>query len=537
MSAAQPRGMNLRDEGYFLSEPPALEPTLPRRAEVVSEARLEREIPGGVVLGCVTNYGSLLEAELRLLGPTEVLNCRLRWDGAERKERMSVARALRPASVAVHQAGDEVRVVGALRTVRIQLSPFGARVESGDVVIEQDHNTEDVTGRLVSLPLGFTCLSGGGVAYHDSFVAEPDEHFWGLGERFTNFDKRGQLVSCWNYDAWGTQSGQTYKNVPFVISSRGYGCFVDTTTNVHFDCCHSSQAFWSIVVPDEELSYYLLFGLPAESLAQYQELVGGPELPPAWVLGNWVSTGGPPFSEPEVRTLLEQVKAHNLPCDVLVLDVYWQRYGCWSDLCWDDERFSDPPRLLRDIADEGVKPCLWMNPYIGVESPLFTEGARAGYFLKKHDGGVCVASLWQSYHPPVAVIDFTNPAACEWWSAQVRRRIADGAQVFKTDFGEAVPVDVVAHNGLEGERLHNAYSLLYNDFVAATMREAGIERPVLWARASWAGGQRHVGQWGGDPNSSWQDSRFHLAGGLVHGHVGPRFLGSRYRRVPWFTLC
>ena len=326
--------------------------------------------------------------------------------------------------------------------------PVRVSVLMKDLCLEQDRATEDVAGRVVALPLGFTRLVSGGIAYHDSFVAEPDEHFWGLGERFTSFDKRGQLISCWNHDAFGTQSSQSYKNVPFMLSSRGFGCFVDTTTNVHFDCCHSSQAFWSVVVPDEELDYYLVFGRPKACLAQYQELVGGPGLPPPWALGAWVSTGCLPASQQDVQALVRRLDAEDMPCDVVHLDAYWQSFGCWSDLRWDPERFPEPVRLLSEIHAAGMRPCLWVNPYIGSASPLFAHADQAGYFLKRTDGRSYVGDLWGGYHPPVAVIDVTNPQARTWWGTKLRERISEGAVVFKTDFGEEIPVDVVAHSGL-----------------------------------------------------------------------------------------
>ena len=147
---------------------------------------------------------------------------------------------------------------------------------------------------------------------------------------------------------------------------------------------------------------------------------------------------------------------------------------------------------------------------------------EAGYFLRRPDGSTYVGKLWGHYHPPVAVIDVTNPDACAWWGARLTERIRQGATIFKTDFGEAIPIEVVAHNGLSGERLHNAYSLIYNDVVTSVMRDAGIDRPVVWGRSTWAGGQRHVAQWAGDSNSTWQDLASTLRAGLsmaLSGHA------------------
>ena len=514
--------LSLRDDNNFIAPAPELEPAQPRQVESLVQARLVKKIPGGALLEASTTSGLVVSLQLRLVGSAETFHCKLRAADAPAEPRLRLARDLLACDVKVQADEGKLLLVGAVRTVRVELGPVRVSVHMSGLCLEEDRATEDASGRVVALPLGFTRLASGALAYHDSFVADPDEHFWGLGERFTSFDKRGQLISCWNYDALGTQSSQSYKNVPFMLSSRGYGCFVDTTANVHFDCCHSSQAFWSVVVPDEELDYYLVFGSPKACLGQYQELVGGPDLPPAWALGTWVSTGCLPASQDDVRALADRLDAEDVPCDVLHLDAYWQTFGCWSDLRWDPERFPDPTCLLSDITSAGLRPCLWINPYLGAGSPDFAVADEAGYFLKRPDGSSYVGDLWGGYHPAVAVIDITNPGARAWWGAQLAERIAEGAAVFKTDFGEAIPVDVVAYSGLSGLRLHNAYCLLYNDFVTSVMRQAGIEHPVVWARSSWAGGQRHVGQWAGDPNSTWRDLASTLRAGLsmaLSGHA------------------
>lgn len=515
-------GLSMRDEEYFYVPSPELRPAEPRQVGALADGRIAAEVPGGALIAASTSTGAEALLELRLVGSGEALHCRLRAENAPADKRLVLARDVPPSAVAREVNTGNLRIVGIKRTVNVELGPVRVSVTSGELTLEQDRSTEDASNRLVALPLGFTRLASGGLAYHDSFVAEPDEHFWGLGERFTGFNKRGQMVSCWNHDALGTQSAQSYKNVPFMISSRGYGCFVDTTTNVHFDCCHLSQAFWSIMVPDEQLDYYLVFGTPSDCLAQYQELVGGPDLPPAWALGTWVSTGFLPSSDEDTRALVHRLEAEDIPCDVLHFDSYWQSFGCWSDLRWDVERFPDPAAMLAEVNAADLRASLWINSYIGIESPLFAVAKEAGYFLRRRDGSTYVGKLWGHYHPPVAVIDVTNPEACAWWGAQLADRIIQGATVFKTDFGEAIPTDVLAHNGLSGERLHNAYSLIYNDLVTSVMRGAGIDRPVVWGRSSWAGGQRHVGQWAGDSNSTWQDLASTLRAGLsmaLSGHA------------------
>ena len=268
-------GLSLRDERYFYVPSPVLEPSEPRVVQSLLEARLVKEVEGGVLLQASTVGGSGVSVLLQLVGKSEALRCRVRADGVAEEERVVLARDPGPSGAQVIASSERVTLAGTRLNARVELRPFGISVASGSVCLEQDHSTEDASDHLVTLPLGFTRLKSGGLAYHDSFVVEPDEHFWGLGERFTGFNKRGQLVSCWNHDALGTQSSQSYKNIPFILSSRGYGCFIDSTTNVHFDCCHSSQAFWSVIVPDEELDYYLVFGSPASASYSTKKSLAG----------------------------------------------------------------------------------------------------------------------------------------------------------------------------------------------------------------------------------------------------------------------
>ena len=67
------------------------------------------------------------------------------------------------------------------------------------------------------------------------------ETIHGLGERFGAFNKVGQAVTMWNADG-GTSSDQSYKNIPFFLSSRGYGVFIDTPDKIELEvgserCC------------------------------------------------------------------------------------------------------------------------------------------------------------------------------------------------------------------------------------------------------------------------------------------------------------
>ncbi|KZV88859.1 hypothetical protein EXIGLDRAFT_722172 [Exidia glandulosa HHB12029] len=118
----------------------------------------------------------------------------------------------------------------------------------------------------------------------------PGELFYGLGEQFGSFTKNGQRVSIWNADG-GTSSEQAYKCVPFYVSNRGYGVFVNHPGEVEFDVGATKVSRLGIAVAGESLEYFIIYGdTPIEILERYTLLTGRPALPPTWTFGLWLST-------------------------------------------------------------------------------------------------------------------------------------------------------------------------------------------------------------------------------------------------------
>ncbi|MGO4429967.1 TIM-barrel domain-containing protein, partial [Streptomyces sp. MCAF7] len=146
---------------------------------------------------------------------------------------------------------------------------------------------------------------------------------------------------------------------------------------------------------------------------------------------------------------------------------------------------------------------VWINPYIAQKSHLFAEAMAAGYLLKRADGDVWQWDKWQA---GMGMVDFTNPAAREWYAAKLRHLLGQGVDAFKTDFGERVPTeDVVWFDGSDPERMHNYYTQLYNETVFDLLvEERGEGEAVLFARSATVGGQRMPVHWGGDCESTFE---------------------------------
>ncbi|THA28352.1 alpha-xylosidase [Streptomyces sp. A1277] len=342
---------------------------------------------------------------------------------------------------------------------------------------------------------------------------EVGENIYGLGERFTPYVKNGQSVDIWQADG-GTSSELAYKNVPFYLSSRGYGVFVNHPGKVSFEVGSESVGQVQFSVEDQSLEFYIVAGpTPKEVLARYTALTGRPALPPAWSFGLWLTTSFcTSYDEETVTSFVDGMAERGIPLSVFHFDCFWMREYQWSDFLWDPDVFPDPEGMLARLKERGLRISMWINPYIAQKSALFAEGAELGHLVRRPSGDVWQWDLWQ---PGMALVDFTSPAAREWYTGKLRALLDQGVDCFKTDFGERIPTDVVWHDGSDPERMHNYYAQIYNKTVFELLeKERGHGEAVLFARSATAGGQQFPVHWGGDCFASFTAMAESLRGGL-----------------------
>ncbi|MFE1987175.1 alpha-xylosidase [Streptomyces mirabilis] len=345
------------------------------------------------------------------------------------------------------------------------------------------------------------------------------ESVYGLGERFTPFVKNGQTVDIWQADG-GTSSEQAYKNIPFHLTNRGYGVFVNHPGKVSYEVGSESVGQVQFSVEDQSLEFFVVYGpTPKEILARYTALTGRPALPPAWGLGLWLTTSfTTDYDEATVNRFVDGMAERGIPLSVFHFDCFWMRGYQWCDFEWDSETFPDPEGMLARLKERGLRISAWINPYIAQKSPLFEEGMREGHLVRRPDGSVWQWDLWQA---GMALVDFTNPAARDWYTGKLKALLDQGVDCFKTDFGERIPTDVVWHDGSDPERMHNYYTHLYNQAVFELLRaERGEGEALLFARSATAGGQQYPVHWGGDCESHFGAMAESLRGGLSLGLSG-----------------
>jgi alpha-D-xyloside xylohydrolase len=394
--------------------------------------------------------------------------------------------------------------LGRLKLV-IRKQPFG--IEFWDTEANELITTSPFKG------LAMMEKPGDGLFLRDQLTLRPGELVYGLGERFSAFPRNGQTVDMWNADC-GTCSDKGYKDVPFFLTSRGWGVFVNSSDKVSFEIGTEQVMRAQFAVPGEDLDYFLIRGPePKGVLRRLAELSGKPALPPVWSFGLWLTTSF--TTEYDERTVTEQIDgmfAREIPLHVFHFDCFWMKGHHWCNFEWDEAVFPDPRGMLERLHAKGLHLCVWINPYIAERSRLFEEGTRRGFLLRRPNGDVYQRPKWQA---GMGYVDFTNPDAVRWYQDELRRLVRMGVDAFKTDFGEEIPTDVVYFDGSDPERMHNYYTLLYNRAVFEVLvEERGEREAVVFARSATATCQRFPVHWGGDCYGSYASMAETLRGGL-----------------------
>ncbi len=378
------------------------------------------------------------------------------------------------------------------------------------------------------------------------FRATRDERYLGFGERSDQLDRRGtttedyvgegpyqqsdypivtNIVPPWSIHNRGDAS---YFPMPWLLSTRGYGVLLGNSETSYFRLGTDRADTWSVEAASPRLSFRVFAGpRPADLVRRLTRFTGRQPKPTApWLLGPWFQTGQPNVV-PDEQAWADILRKGDAP--VSVAETQMRYLPCGAIEGNDDyER-----KRARRWHAKGFAQLTYVQEKVCSDySPVYQQGLAADAFLKHPDGSVYNFKAFVGDHNPPSVdigqIDFSARGAERFYDSILRRIVADSHDGWMEDFGESIPPDAVAANGMTGKRLHNLYPVLYH---RAGWRFAKRQRKpiVRFVRSGWTGVQSYAQiVWGGDPTTSWgfDGLRSAVTEGLSMGLSGVGIWGS-----------
>ncbi|MGO4209930.1 glycoside hydrolase family 31 protein [Terriglobus sp. 2YAB30_2] len=341
--------------------------------------------------------------------------------------------------------------------------------------------------------------------------------YYGLGEHYNTLNHTHEVIRNLSQDNAYSKGAGTYKPIPFYLSTTGYGLWVDTTAEAVFDMNAADRYEVNISVPAERLRIVLFTGPEfPKILDRFTALVGRTILPPYWAFAPWV---GRDYhrNDGDVREDVDKTRALGLPASVELIDSPWSTgYNSYE---FNPKQFSDIGGTIKYVHDNGFKLVLWHTPWINnktktpgeagfadkldVESSNYKEAAAGGYFVKNEDGTPYVGTWWKGEG---SIIDFTSPAAKEWWQNQVRKVIKLGADGFKDDDAEGNFIGPVKFaDGTDQRLMRNRFAVLYNNAMEELVQKDMKGNGVLFARSATVGDHNIAMLWGGDNEGNFSE--------------------------------
>lgn len=242
----------------------------------------------------------------------------------------------------------------------------------------------------------------------EQLLLDVDEYVYGMGERYTPFIKNGQVVEIWNEDG-GTASEQTYKNIPFYITNKGYGVFVGHAGDVHFEVGSEKVERVQFSVRTEQLEYYILNGhTPKGTVQLYAQLMGKPALVPSWSFGLWLTTSFTTnYDEKTTTSFIQGMADRDIPLHTFHFDCFWMKGYEWCNFEWDKDTFRIRKECLGVIKKED---------FISAYGSTAISGRNRRYLMRGWSMDTSLRMLTDRYGSAT-----DGRREWRWWISLIRR--------------------------------------------------------------------------------------------------------------------
>lgn len=394
---------------------------------------------------------------------------------------------------------------------------------------------------------------------------ENGERIFGLGDKCGLLNKAGNSYRIETSDSMGYNaefSDPLYKHVPFFIcenSVGSYGIFYDTSDTSYFDFGKEINNYYEpfeyFKTQDNALVYYVFFGTPLEIVKQFSSVCGKQILPPKNSFDYCASTMAytdAPDSENQMNLFLKKISELDLNCTGFYLSSGYTSIG--NQRCvfnWNTEKFPNPEKFIENFQGKGVDLIPNIKPAFLQSHPMYKEITEKGLFVKNPDGTPFITRFWDGQG---SYLDFTNPAAREFWIKNVKEKLLDKG--IKFTWNDNNEFDIKDEDALVygfGKTVNASrirpdltYLMVYSSYLAQTQKYPDL-RPFLSTRSGNIGVRRYAQTWSGDNRTDWQSLRYchfigltmSLSGFYFYGHDLGGFSGEKPSRellLRWLQL-
>ncbi|MFO7825023.1 MAG: glycoside hydrolase family 31 protein [Cyclobacterium sp.] len=334
------------------------------------------------------------------------------------------------------------------------------------------------------------------------FPLKREEQLFGFGLNFKTVHQRGRILRLHVDHYGGADNGRTHAPVPFYVSDRGYGIFINSARYLDIYAGSASRLDskdpavardrntdpqWTaspysdgveILVPANGVDFYLFAGpTPLEAVQRFNLFNGGGPLPPRWGLG-FTQRVHRLYNQEDVISEVDEFEKRGFPLDFIGLEPGWLSKSYPNTFDWDPGRFPDPAALAASLKNKGVGLNLWINPYVSPEAEFYEE-------LKPYYGS---HTVWAGAVPDLSM----KTARTIYWEKFKKDHIDMGVGGYKIDevdgYDRWLWPDVATFpSGLAAEQLRQTYGLLVQQQSAQLFREKD-RRTYGLVRASNGGG-------------------------------------------------
>lgn len=441
------------------------------------------------------------------------------------------------------------------------LKDYRKRVKTAEAVLTDGENEATIQGRKLKVvvekdPFCIYVYDREGTQLHGDIVdlayqedsnhrrihtseIQPDDCFYGFGEKSGEFNKAQKFMGMSPKDAMGYNPKETdslYKHIPFYIklnrnTKKAVGYFYHNTYECDFDMGREKSNYWKMHsryrTDGGDIDLFLIAGPSVRQVVErYTDLTGKSAMLPRCALGYLGSSMYYPELESDcddaIVEFIDTTKEEKIPVDGFQLSSGYCTVETDKGIkrcvfTWNTKRFKNPKDFFRKMRDRGITVTPNVKPGILLIHPMLEEMKTKGMFVRASDSDEPGTGTW--WGGKGVFVDFTSQKTRDNWKALLKENVLEygTASVWNDNCEYDSMVDKDCRCEFEGKggtigQLKSIMSNIMCHITNEAVHEAFDNiRPYIVCRSGHCGIQRYAQTWAGDNLTCWDALKYNIA--------------------------